>query len=466
MSARRAAPRWEPRAGEPRVYTVGEIVGELSRLLAGEYPHVTVEGEISDYRLHASSGHEYFCIKDARAQLQVVFFAGQPRIRGVVLKNGLAVRVTGSIDVYETKGSMQLKAERVAPVGMGELQIRFEELKRKLQAEGLFAVDRKRPIPRYATRIAIVTSFSGAAIQDMLRVLKQRAPHAEITVAPTSVQGIAAAMQIAAAIRLVNEWGRADVMIVGRGGGSLEDLWAFNEEIVVRAIANSKVPVISAVGHESDTTLSDLAADLRAATPTHAAQQVTAAREEALRELHRLSGHARDRLLAGLQRERRHLEMVRMHRAFQTPHRRAEGGRQGLDLAREGLVRALEAWALRRRHAVGSASDRLGAHAPARTVERLREQLEELRRRADHAATDGLVARRREAAAQARLLHSYDYRGVLRRGYALVWTEGRERLVNRGAALRPEQAIQVQFQDARARATVTRVDAAPEEETS
>lgn len=465
MSARRVVPRWEPRAGEPRVYTVVEIVTELSQLLAGEYPRVTVEGEISDYRAH-TSGHEYFCIKDDRAQLQVVFFASQPRIRGVVLKNGLAVRVTGSINVYEAKGSMQLKAERVAPVGMGELQIRFEELKRKLQAEGLFAMERKRPIPRHAIRIAIVTSFSGAAIQDMLRVLRQRAPHARITVAPTSVQGIAAAMQIAAAIRLVNEWDQADVMIVGRGGGSLEDLWAFNEEIVVRAIANSRIPVISAVGHESDTTLSDLAADLRAATPTHAAQQVTAAREDALQELRQLAVHARERLLREVQRERRRIEGYRTHWAFQTPHRRVEGGRQGLDVAREALVRALEGWALRRRHALGSASDRLGAHAPARTVQRLREQLEELRRRAGHAATDGLVARRREAAAQARLFQSYDYRGVLRRGYALVWTEDRERLVNRGAALRPDQAIQVQFQDARARATVTRVDPAPEEETS
>jgi exodeoxyribonuclease VII large subunit len=349
---------------------------------------------------------------------------------------------------------------------MGELQIRFEELKRKLQGEGLFAVERKRPIPRYATRIAVVTSFSGAAIQDMLRVLRQRAPHARITIVPTSVQGIAAAMQIAAAIRLVNEWGGADVMIVGRGGGSLEDLWAFNEEIVVRAIAGSPIPVISAVGHESDTTLSDLAADLRAATPTHAAQQVTAAREDALRELHRLSGHARDRLLREVQRERRHLDVYRAHRAFQTPHRRVEGGRQGLDLAREALVRALENWALRRRHAVGAADDHLRAHAPARLVERMHERLEDLRRRTRRATSETLAGRRREVAARERLLESYDYRGVLRRGYALVWTEDRERLVNRGAVLRPDQAIQVQFQDARARATVTRVDAAPEEEAS
>lgn len=466
MSARRAATRWDPREGDPRVYTVGEIVTELNALLSGEYASVTVEGEITDYKAHVS-GHEYFCIKDRRAQLQVVFFANQPRIRGVSLQNGLAVRVTGSITVYESRGSMQLKAERVAPVGFGVLQIRFEELKRKLQAEGLFAVERKRPLPRYATRIALVTSFSGAAIRDMLRILRQRAPHALVTVAPARVQGIGAATEIAAAIRLVNEWGGAEVLIVGRGGGSLEDLWAFNEEAVVRAIVASRIPVISAVGHESDTTLADYAADERAATPTHAAQRVTVAREEARRELHRLTGHAKERLLREIQRDRRQVQGYRTHHAFRTPHRRVEGGRQQLDGARDALVRALEGWALRRRNAVASAADRLRAHAPARTVERMRERLLATRHRAERAAAGAVATQRGEASSRARLLTSYDYRGVLRRGYALVWSED-GRLVNRGRELRPDQPIQVQFQDARARAAVTGVDPAPgsQEETS
>lgn len=463
MSARRAI-HWDPREGDPRVYTVGEIVSELNALLTGEYPSITVEGEITDYRAQPS-GHEYFCIKDRRAQLQVVFFAKQPRLRGLKLENGLAVRVTGSITVYEQRGSMQLKAERVAPVGFGALQIRFEELKRKLQAEGLFAVERKRPLPAYATRVAIVTSFSGAAIRDMLRILGQRAPHARITIAPARVQGDGAALSIAAAIRLVNEWGQDDVMIVGRGGGSLEDLWAFNEEVVVRAIVASRIPVIAAVGHESDTTLADLAADVRAATPTHGAQQAAPSREEMLHKLNRLTVHARERLQGGIQRDRRHLDGIRTHRALREPHRIVGEGRQTLDHVQDALGRALEGWALRRRSAIGSASARLRAHAPARTVERLRERLADLERRAARAAAGDLARRRRDANGRGRLLASYDYRGVLRRGYALVWAEEGARLVNRGGALRPEQPIRVQFHDARAEATVTRVDASPEEET-
>jgi len=467
VSARRstgAAARWDPREGEPRVYTVGEIVSELGALLTGEYPSITVEGEITDFRAHPS-GHEYFCVKDRKAQLQVVFFASQPRIRGVQLRNGLAVRVTGAITVYEPRGSMQLKAERVAPVGFGALQIRFEELKRKLQAEGFFAVERKRRLPRYATRVAIVTSFSGAALQDMLRIFRQRAPHVRITIAPARVQGEGAAAQIAAAIRLVNTWGDADVLIVGRGGGSLEDLWAFNEEAVVRAIVDSRIPVISAVGHESDTTLADLAADVRAATPTHAAGQAVPSTDDVRQKLHQLQGHARDRLLRELQRDRRHLDGFHTHRAFREPHRQIAEGRQTLDNTRDALVRALEGWALRRRGAVGGAATRLRAHAPARIVERLRERLLDLRRRAERASTGDLAKRRKEAAARARLLASYDYRGVLRRGYALVWTEDGARLVNRGRDLRPEQSIRVQFHDARAGATVTRVEPSSEEET-
>lgn len=463
MSARRAAASWDPRRGEPHVYTVGEIVTELNALLTGEYSAVTVEGEISDYKAHAS-GHEYFCIKDRRAQLQVVFFANQPRLRGATLGNGVAVRVTGCITIYEPRGSMQLKAERVIPVGYGSLQIRFEELKRKLQTEGLFAVERKRTIPRYATRIALVTSLSGAAIQDFIRVYRQRLPHVRLTIAPARVQGEGAATQIAAAIRLVNDWGGADLIVVGRGGGSMEDLWAFNEEVVVRAIVASRIPVVSAVGHESDYTLSDFAADARAATPSHAAQ-MGASHEEARQALHRLAGHARERLMRELQRDRRHVDGLRMHRALHDPYRRIETGRQTLDNTRDALVRALQGWAVRRRASVAASSTRLRAHAPARIVQRMRERLLDLRRRAERASTGDLAKRRKEAAARGRLLASYDYRGVLRRGYALVWTEDGARLVNRGGDLRPEQAIRVQFHDARAGATVTRVEPSPEEET-
>ena len=223
--------------------------------------------------------------------------------------------------------------------------------------------------------------------------------------------------------------------------------------------------MITGVGHESDTTLSDLAADVRAATPTHAAQLAVPARDDLRRELHRLTLHARERLLREAQRDRRHLDGYRTHRAFHQPHRRIAEGRQSLDHCREDLVRALENWALRRRTAVSGLAARLRAHAPAKTVERMRERVRDLHRRAERATSDELVRLRRDTAARARLFGSFDYRGVLRRGYALVWTGDGGHLVNRGRALRPEQPIRVQFHDARADATVARVEPTPEEET-
>lgn len=463
MTARRAVSRMEPRHGDPRVYSVREIVGELKQLLESGYPSVIVQGEITDCRPPAN-GHIYFRLKDTGAQLKVAFFANRPRAAGLTLENGISVQVEGEITIYPGRGEMQLVAERIVPVGFGALQARFEVLKKKLQAEGLFAPERKRQLPRYPTHVAIVTSSTGAAVRDVIRVLRQSAPYVRITLVPVRVQGIGAAQEIAGGIALANQWGEAEVLIVGRGGGSLEDLWAFNEEVVVRAIVGSRIPIVSAVGHEVDVTLADLAADLRAATPTHAAQQVAKDKDELCRDLHQLTKHARDRLLRELQRDRRHLQGIRTHRAFREPHRKMDEGAQSLDYARERLVRALEGWVVTRRRTLDRTSDQLHAHAPARTLGRLRERLLGLKARAGRAAEETVARRRAAMTGGRRLLESYDYRGVLRRGYALVWTEGGERLVNRGRALRAEEPIQVQFHDARADARVTRVDAAAEEE--
>ncbi len=466
LSAPRAMDPFVPREGEPHIYSVGELISELGELLSGEFPAVVVQGEITDFR-RSPGGHIYFRLKDAKAQLQVVFFASKVSRSRVELQNGIHVQVEGPISVYAARGDMQLTAERIQPVGLGALQAQFEALKKKLHAEGLFAEERKRELPAYPTRIAIVTSFTGAAIQDMIRILRQRAAYARITVAPVRVQGVGAAQEIAAAIALVNEWGEADVLIVGRGGGSLEDLWAFNEEIVVRAIVASRIPVVSAVGHEVDFTLADLAADVRAATPTHAAQQVVAHKDETCRRLLDMTKHARDRLLREIQRDRRHLQGFMSHHALRKPHGMVSDGIQSLDHMRERLVGALENWAVHRRRGLQGADATLRAHAPARIVERMRERLLGLSHRAAGSAWGAVARCRAEVAGGERLLESYDYRGVLRRGYALVWSEGGERLINRAAELRPGTPVHVQFQDGRADAQVTRVEPASsgEEET-
>ncbi|MDW7978975.1 MAG: exodeoxyribonuclease VII large subunit [Verrucomicrobiales bacterium] len=268
-------------AAARRVLTVSELTSQIRRLLEAQIGSVWVTGEVSNLRAQAS-GHIYFTLKDESAQLNCVLFRGEAPDQRALLRDGQSVLVFGDITVYEPRGQYQLVVRAIELQGIGALQIKFEQLKRKLAAEGLFAPERKRPIPKYPQRIGLVTSPTGAAIRDVLHIVRARNPSLHIVFVPCRVQGEGAAEEIAAAIRLLNEYNNTvrahemlDLILVTRGGGSLEDLWAFNEEVVARAIFESAVPVISAVGHEIDFTISDFVADLRAATPTAAAEIVT-----------------------------------------------------------------------------------------------------------------------------------------------------------------------------------------------
>jgi len=258
---------------QEKIYTITEITREIKNILEGNFPNVWVEGEISNYLLH-SSGHRYFSLKDESAQIRCTLW----RFRGDALPfepiDGMKVIALGSISVYERNGQYQLDVVDLIPAGLGKLEIAFQRLKEKLFQEGLFDEEHKKPLPPFPERIGVVTSPTGAAVRDIIRIIHNRFPSVKIVVNPVRVQGGGAAEEIAKAIREFNEYKRVDVMIVGRGGGSLEDLWAFNEESVARAIYNSKIPVISAVGHEIDITISDFVADLRAPTPSAAAQMV------------------------------------------------------------------------------------------------------------------------------------------------------------------------------------------------
>ena len=255
------------------VLTVSELTRRLQEVLEDRFPAVWVEGEISNFRLYGS-GHAYFTLKDADAQVRAVLFRNRGRRIKFEPADGLHVMAFGSIEVYPQRGEYQMVIELLEPKGLGALQLAFEQLKTRLQAEGLFEQARKRELPRFPRKIGIVTSPSGAAIRDMLRVIGRRFGELHIVIAPCRVQGEGAAEEIAQGLRDLNALGGVDVIIVGRGGGSLEDLWAFNEEIVARAIAGSKVPVVSAVGHEVDFTIADFVADLRAPTPSAAAELV------------------------------------------------------------------------------------------------------------------------------------------------------------------------------------------------
>ncbi len=439
------------------VFTVSELTQGIKSTLEDRFGVVIVQGEITSLK-QATSGHVYFSLKDEQAEISVVLFAGQvpPSVRDS-LQNGVALLVEGEVTVYAKRGAYQIKAIRVEPVGYGALQAQFEALKRKLELEGLFAPGRKRPLPRYPTRIGIVTSETGAALRDMTRILRARAPYASITVADTRVQGEGAAQEIAAALARMNAWGQVEVIIVGRGGGSPQDLWAFNEEAVVRAIVRSGIPVVSAVGHEVDVSLADLAADVRAATPTHAAQIVVKDIEEIRRTLGDMTRHARERILRELRQARSLLKGLETHHALRRPEQRIQDERQGLDQMQERLARALQDWVTIRRGSTEVLTERLRAHAPDRSFARARDRIEAIRRRALQTFASDLARRRERIASHARLLDSFDHHRVLERGYALVWGDGGATLLKRGAGLRASDPVLVQFFDARAVARITEV---------
>lgn len=259
--------------------SVSGLVNLLREVVETNFVDVLVEGEISNFSAPAS-GHWYFSLKDDRAQLRAVMFRGRNRLVEVLPKDGLQVVCRGSVGVYTARGEMQLVVDSLVAGGVGDLQQAFEAMKLKLASEGLFAIERKRPLPPFPACVGVVTSATGAAIHDILNVIRRRAPGLRIVLRPVRVQGDGAAQEIAEAIQEFNQFGIADVLIVGRGGGSLEDLWAFNEEILARAIVASQIPIISAVGHEVDVTIADLAADVRAATPSVAAEMVAKSRLE------------------------------------------------------------------------------------------------------------------------------------------------------------------------------------------
>jgi len=256
---------------QEKIYTVSEITSELKRIIEGSFPFIFVKGEISNFKKH-SSGHSYFTLKDNWAQISCVFWKARNMLMRFVLEDGMEVIVGGYLTVYERQGKYQLDAETIHPIGIGELQIAFEKLKNKLNKEGIFDEKHKKPLPKFPWTIGVVTSPTGAAIHDFVSVVSKRFPQVQIITNPVRVQGDGAALEISNAIKEFNDYGKVDLIVVCRGGGSLEDLWAFNEEIVARAIFASKIPVISAVGHEIDYNISDFVADKRAPTPSSAGE--------------------------------------------------------------------------------------------------------------------------------------------------------------------------------------------------
>ncbi|MDP6490986.1 MAG: exodeoxyribonuclease VII large subunit [Kiritimatiellia bacterium] len=317
-------------AKQANVLSVTALTRMIKQTLERSVGSVWVEGEISNVRRPAS-GHYYFTIKDANAQISAVLFRGNQRNLAFQLKDGLQVRAQGDVSVYERSGSYQVIVRRLEESGVGALQAKFEELKKRLNAEGLFAAERKQALPLLPQHVGVVTSPTGAAIRDILNVISRRFPNIHLVLAPAMVQGPGAAQQVASGIEQLNQQGGLDVLIVGRGGGSLEDLWCFNEEIVARAIAASRIPVISAVGHEIDFTISDFVADLRAPTPSAAAELVVGRKDEFTERLNVLQETLTTRLRESVLRARHRLSAAQQSYVFREPRNLVRQHMQRLD---------------------------------------------------------------------------------------------------------------------------------------
>ncbi|MHB1255729.1 MAG: exodeoxyribonuclease VII large subunit [Dethiobacteraceae bacterium] len=318
--------------GSERILTVAQVTQYIKNLFAADSQlnKLRVSGEISNFKAH-SSGHMYFTLKDAAASIRCVMFKSANGRLAFRPADGMKVVLSGRLSIYERDGLYQLYVESMAPEGVGSLFAAFEEMKKRLAAEGLFAPEVKKPLPRFPERIGLVTSPTGAAIRDILATLSRRFPQAEVLVVPVPVQGVGAAAQIAEAINFFNGIQDVDVLIIGRGGGSIEELWAFNEEVVARAIYSSRIPVVSAVGHETDFTIADFVADVRAATPTAAAEIIVPDQ----RELQQFLAMAKNRMTAvmkaRLEHHRRYVERIASAREFVRPSQRFDQHRQILD---------------------------------------------------------------------------------------------------------------------------------------
>jgi len=354
-------------SSQPKHWTVTEITARIRGVLEPAFPLIWVKGEISNCR-PASSGHAYFSLKDQNAMISAAAFGWGARRRSFELKDGLQVLCRGKISLYAPRGSYQLTVDHIEPLGAGALQIAFEQLKAKLSAEGLFDSKRKRTLPAFPKRIAVVTSPTGAAIQDMLNILKRRAPHLHVTIVPALVQGEEAPRQIIRGLQCANRWNLGDLVVLARGGGSIEDLWCFNDEALARAIVASRLPVISAVGHEIDFTISDFVSDLRAPTPSAAAELVSGHWVEAVARVRECT----QRLQTGIRRDLTTRKTLLQHVAARliSPKDRLREQIQRCDELYMRLLRAFKARLDRRKSVVEQMAGKLDALSPLRVLER------------------------------------------------------------------------------------------------
>ena len=427
---------------ERKIYSVSEFTEKLKTLLEREFPSLWIQGEVSNFR-QAASGHLYFTLKDDAAQIRCVMFKLQSRFMKFRPEDGLQVIAWGRVAVYGPRGEYQLIIDTMEPVGFGSLMLAFEQLKRKLEAEGLFDPGRKKPLPRFPSRVGLVTSSSGAAVLDMIRIIRRRLPRTHVLVSPATVQGDKAPAEIVAALKRLCDAGDVDVIIVGRGGGSIEDLWAFNDERVVRAVAYCPFPTVAAVGHETDFTLTDFAADMRASTPSAAAELVVPDRRDLRDVVVHLGARLRNGMLTAL--DRRDVALRDLLKRVRDPRRDIGERRMRVDELSLRLTGTMNRKLAELRQQVDAVTERLRPEHLEMGLLMQRELCQGLFDRLVRATRDPLTNGRRSVETLAARLDALSPLAVLARGYSITFDRQTRAVVTDASTVAQGQDVDVRL---------------------
>ncbi|PMC39564.1 exodeoxyribonuclease VII large subunit [Bacillus sp. UMB0899] len=431
---------------EPRYVTVTALTKYIKRKFDVD-PHLAdiwIKGEISNFNLH-SRGHMYFTLKDEKARIQAVMFAGANKTLKFKPENGMKVLLRGEITVYEQSGGYQVYVKEMQPDGIGSLYLAYEELKKKLQHEGLFDEKYKKPIPRYPNEVGVITSPTGAAIRDILTTINRRYPMAKVILIPALVQGVQAGPSVAKAIKSANELGTLDVLIVGRGGGSIEELWAFNEEIVAREIFSSQVPIISAVGHETDFTIADFVADLRAPTPTGAAEMAVPHSTDLIERIADRKNRLTRTMAEKLSSQKEKLNHFKTSYAFRYPKQLYLQKEQQLDNVIDRLQKEGERVILRKKETYTYIKNRLEKVHPKDQVKRSNEAHEAILRKLNREMASIIANKQSQFQATIDKLNALSPLKIMDRGYSLVYQE--DKLIKSVNQITKGQVLKVQLKD-------------------
>lgn len=431
---------------EPKYVTVTALTKYIKRKFDVD-PHLTdiwIKGEISNFNLH-SRGHMYFTLKDEKARIQAVMFAGANKTLKFKPENGMKVLLRGEITVYEQSGGYQVYVKEMQPDGIGSLYLAYEELKKKLQQEGLFDEKYKKPIPRYPNEVGVITSPTGAAIRDILTTINRRYPMAKVILIPALVQGVQAGPSVAKAIKIANQLGTLDVLIVGRGGGSIEELWAFNEEVVAREIFSSKVPIISAVGHETDFTIADFVADLRAPTPTGAAEMAVPHSTDLLERILDRKSRLTRTMTEKISSQKEKLNHYRTSYAFRYPKQLYLQKEQQLDNVMDRLQKEGQRVILRKKETYTYIKNRLEKVHPKDQVRRSNDAYVALVKKLNREMASIIAHKHSQFQATIDKLNALSPLKIMDRGYSLVYQE--DKLIKSVNQIKAGQVLKVQLKD-------------------